>query len=74
MEGKSPMYDRPFGGVSLMLVGDLLQLRPVQAGWIFSKPQDSKGSETVKAYQLYYEEDSLWHQFQAIVLIGGIQT
>ena len=30
-----------FGGVSVLLVGDLLQLRPVMAEWIFDPPEDA---------------------------------
>ena len=29
-----------FGGVSVLLVGDLMQLRPVSAEWIFDPPED----------------------------------
>ncbi|CAG7727909.1 unnamed protein product, partial [Allacma fusca] len=41
-----------FGGISVMLVGDLLQLRPVKGNWIFCKPPK------------YHLEDHLWREFE----------
>lgn len=34
--------DKDFGGVAVILFGDLMQLRPVQARYIFQKPKDNK--------------------------------
>ena len=50
-----------FGGVSVILGGDLMQLRPVRAPWIFEPP---KGI----AFQLYHMAYPLWEQFKAIEL------
>ena len=33
-------YDVPFGGVSIFLFGDLLQLRPTAARFIFEEPSN----------------------------------
>jgi exonuclease III len=51
----------PFGGVSIMFVGDMLQLKPVKAGFIFEVPSNDMNA-------LYYNESSLWHNFEAITL------
>ena len=51
-----------FGGVSVILGGDLMQLRPVRAPWIFEPP---KGV----AFQLFHTAYPLWEQFQAVELI-----
>ena len=32
----------PFGGVSIMLLGDILQLRPVLGAFIFEKPKNKE--------------------------------
>ena len=53
--------DLPFGGVSVFLFGDLLQLRPVQARYIFEEPI----SETFK---LSYHLDPLWQKFDVVML------
>ena len=52
---------QPFGGIGIMLVGDLMQLKPVKGSFIFMSPRNS-------SYQLYYNNSSLWHLFSAIVL------
>ena len=52
---------QPFGGVGVMLVGDLMQLKPVKGNFIFMTPKNP-------AYKLYYNSDSLWHLFSSIVL------
>ncbi len=46
-----------FGGVSVLLFGDLMQLTPVQANWIFEEPKNDK-FRRMHAYQ------SLWSLFQ----------
>ena len=50
-----------FGGKAIILVGDLMQLRPVKAKYIFDKPKNPK-------YQPLYEVDSLWRSFKPIIL------
>ena len=45
-----------FGGVSVLLVGDLLQLRPVSAEWIFDPPQDPH-------FRVSHAIRSLWELF-----------
>ena len=53
--------DDDFGGVSVLLCGDLLQLRPVQAKWIFEEPRN-------KAFKASYLSNSLWDLFEPIEL------
>ena len=50
-----------FGGKSIMLVGDLLQLKPVRGRFIFDKPKSLK-------YVPYHRADPLWYQFEVVVL------
>ena len=52
---------KPFGGVSIVLSGDLLQLPPVNAPQIFEAPRREK-------YKDYHEMDSLWDRFKCIEL------
>ena len=52
---------QPFGGVSIVLSGDLLQLPPVKAAQIFEAPRGEK-------YREYYEMCSLWDMFECIEL------
>ena len=35
------MPGKPFGGVSILAVGDLFQLPPVMASFIFKEPSDA---------------------------------
>ena len=51
----------PFGGISMMFVGDMLQLRPVKARFIFEEPSDENNA-------LCYREKSLWHDLEAVTL------
>ena len=53
--------DDDFGGLSVLLCGDLLQLRPVQAKWIFEEPRN-------KAFKASYLSNSLWDLFEPIEL------
>ena len=53
--------DDPFAGKAILLVGDLLQLRPVKARYIFEKPKNPK-------FHPLYQVDSLWRQFKPIIL------
>ena len=50
-----------FGGKSIMLVGDLLQLKPVRGRFIFETPKSTK-------YVPYHEAEPLWYQFEVVVL------
>ena len=51
----------PFGGLSIMFVGDMLQLKPVRGRYIFAEPANENNA-------LYYNETSLWHGLEAITL------
>lgn len=51
----------PFGGIGLMLVGDLLQLPPVKGVYIFQEPKD-------KIYRAAYDTNDLWKNFQPRIL------
>ena len=45
-----------FGGVAVLLLGDLMQLKPIKGAWIFDDPKgDAKNS---------HEFLSLWEQFE----------
>ena len=50
-----------FGGVSVLLCGDLLQLKPVRGRFIFETPRCSK-------YADLYDICNLWALFQPVVL------
>ena len=52
----------PFGGVGLLLVGDLMQLKPVQQKEIYAKPIESKNRA------LFDSEDNLWNLMETVVL------
>ena len=51
----------PFGGVSVFLFGDILQLRPVLARYIFEEP-------ICEGFQLAFLLDSLWEKFDIVIL------
>ena len=51
-----------FGGRSVMIVGDILQLPPVKARSIFSKPFSSKNRS------LFNSPDNLWRNFKVVTL------
>ena len=53
--------DRLFGGVSILLFGDLLQLKPVRGRYIFQQPRCQK-------YADFYEFCNLWTKFLSVVL------
>ena len=54
-------YDSPFGGVAVFLFGDLLQLRPTAAKYIFDEPANEQ-------FQLSYAIQSLWEMFKVVNL------
>ena len=54
-------YDKDFGGIAVYLLGDLLQLSPVKAVYIFERPKCAD-------YKLAFELSSLWQSFKVINL------
>jgi hypothetical protein len=52
----------PFGNVCVLLVGDLMQLKPIRARWIFECPSAPQFYET-------YCTSNLWRLFKSIELI-----
>ena len=55
------MNDTVFGGVSLFVFGDIMQMRPVMGNYIFQKP-------TSKDYELAYLQGKHWQSFKIINL------
>ena len=51
----------PFGGIGIMLVGDLLQIPPVTGGYIFTTPRNNK-------YNVAHNLLNLWELFQPWIL------
>ena len=51
----------PFGGVSILLLGDILQLRPVMGAFIFEKPKN-------KEFHATYKLDNRWEMFDVLNL------
>ena len=51
----------PFGGIALILCGDLMQLRPVLANCIFEPPKD-------EGFQISHDMFSLWDLFDSVEL------
>ena len=51
-----------FGGVSVILCGDLMQLKPVCARWIFEEPAG-------KEYKAFHASNPLWELFEPVELI-----
>ena len=51
----------PFGGIGLMLVGDLLQIPPVTGTYIFMPPRNS-------IYKVAFDIENLWELFQPWIL------
>ena len=52
----------PFGGVGILLVGDLMQLKPVKQREIFQRPIEPKNEA------LFDSEDNIWNLFETVVL------
>ena len=52
----------PFGGVSIFLLGDILQLRPVLGKFICEIPKS-------ESYHLAYLAEPLWEKFRVILLV-----
>ena len=55
------MPDTVFGGLSVFLFGDILQLRPIRARFSFEEPWS-------ESFQLVFLISSLWEQFEVIIL------
>ena len=54
--------DDYFGGKAVLLVGDIMQLKPPRQGkFIFAKPKKDK-------YKPFYETDNLWSKFDVAIL------
>jgi hypothetical protein len=53
-----------FGGVCVLLFGDLMQLRPVQAKWIFAVPRSP-------SFALSHAFSPLLHSSQILNLLGS---
>ena len=51
----------PFAGVSVILFGDLMQLKPIKGSYIFEKPKNEK-------YKQIYEMLPLWEMFDTVEL------
>ena len=51
----------PFGGIGIMLVGDLLQIPPPRGDYIFAKPLKEK-------WQVSYNLQNLWELFEPWIL------
>ena len=50
-----------FGGIAVILVGDLLQLAPVKASYIFDKPRNPH-------FAAYHDANPLWMSFEPMIL------
>ena len=53
--------DLTFGGISVLLFGDLMQLQPVKGRWIYSKPAFTRWINR-------FAWDSLWDNFSPFIL------
>ena len=56
------MRDTPFGGISVFLFGDLFQLQPPKARYVFEQPSN-------KEHALAYSLRDLWKLFKVINLV-----
>ncbi len=54
-------YTKPFGGCNVLLMGDLLQIEPVNGSWIFKQPQE------------FAHEPNLWKLFKVQQLIQNVR-
>jgi hypothetical protein len=58
---KDSAHKRPLGNISFILSGDLLQLKPVKAQYIFQPPNN-------KEFENMYKIFNLWEMFDCIEL------
>ena len=52
---------KPFGGISIFVFGDLMQLKPVMGNFIFEKPYQ-------KEYEMLHRCNPRWKLFGCIIL------
>ena len=52
---------KPFGGVSLILLGDPLQLRPVLGSYPWEEPKNEK-------YRRVHQIEPIWNKFLPVIL------
>ena len=52
---------KTFGGIAVILVGDLLQLAPVKANYIFNVPRNPH-------FAAYHDANPLWKSFDSMIL------
>ena len=52
---------KPFGGVSVILLGDPLQLRPVKGSYPWEEPKNEK-------YRRVHQIEPIWNQFLPVIL------
>ena len=57
----SERKNTPFGGIGIMLVGDLLQIPPVTGSYIFSRPYNTN-------HRVAYDIHNLWQLFKPWIL------
>ena len=55
------VYDKHFGNLNVILMGDLLQIKPVQGTWIYKQPKDLK------------HEPHLWRLFEIHQLTENVR-
>lgn len=55
------VYEKPFGGLNVILMGDLMQLKPVKGHWIFKQPIE------------FRHETNLWRLFLTHQLTQNIR-
>ena len=55
------MVDTPFGGLSIFVFGDLFQLQPIKAKYVFEEPTDMEHS-------MAYKLRNLWQMFTVVNL------
>ena len=54
-------YDLPFGGIAVLVFGDMMQLKPVMAPWIYEPPRFER-------FKTLYMVEPRWEMFNSIIL------